>query len=66
MLLRKHLTVFENQKVCEWKASVIRVLQPAQSQSSLCATEANSALGLFFPIKGQQRIELYEELHCSA
>lgn len=66
MLLRKHLTVFENQKVFEWRALVIRVLQPAPSHSPLCTSEANSALGLFFPIKGQQRIELYGELHCSA
>lgn len=47
MLLRRGFTVLENQKVFEWGASVIRVLQLAQSDSPLCVSEANSALGLF-------------------
>lgn len=54
MLLRKHFTVLENQKVFERRASVIRVLQPAQPDSPLCVSEANSALGLFSLSKGSR------------
>lgn len=54
MLLCRRFTVLENQKVFEWRASVIRVLQLAQSDSPLCASEANSALGLFSLSKGSR------------
>lgn len=47
-LLRKHFTVEANQKVFEWRASVIRVLQPAQSDSP-CARLKRIPLWVCFP-----------------
>lgn len=60
-----YFTVRANQKAFEWKASVIRILQPALSDSSVRGW-SGFCFGFVFPIKGQQRIELYGELHYSA